>query len=209
MQHLVQSKRLLSFLVLFFGSLAAFSQTLTPKTNVVIGTKVNGYYEYLPQGYDSTASVTYPVIFFMTGIGEMGNGNTEIDEVLANEIPKLLKNGTFPTSFTVNGRTSKFIIIIPQFKTGSKPSAVHVNEVINYILPRYKINLNRVYITGISYGGGLSWAYPGYSAAYANRIAAVVQVASPPPAVPSGQTEDQVIYNRSRNIAGANVAVWA
>ncbi|HVG12129.1 MAG TPA: hypothetical protein VM843_03950, partial [Flavisolibacter sp.] len=210
MQHPVLSRRLLSFLVLFFGSLTAFAQTHTPKQNVVIGSKCNGYYEYLPEGYDPNGTTTYPVIFYLTGIGEMGNGNTELYKVLQNEIPKLIKLGTFPTSFTVNGRTSKFIIITPQFTTTSgRPNAVNVNEVIDYILPRYKINRNRIYLTGISYGGGLCWAHPGYSTSYANRITATVPIASPPPAVPSGQTQDQVIYSRSRNIAAGNVAVWA
>ncbi len=210
MQQLIQRRCVLfSYLFVLFFSIQSFAQTHTPKTGVNISTRCNGYYEYLPQGYDSTASITYPVIFYIPGIGEMGNGTTDIGKLLTHEITKLIDAGTFPTSFTVNGRTSKFIIITPQFKQGTNPSATDVNLFINYILPRYKINQNRIYLTGLSYGGGLAWAYPGYNSTYANRIAAIVPVASPEPAVPSGQTEDQVLYSRARNIAGGNVAVWA
>ncbi len=133
MHQVIRCRFFLLSCILLFSSLRSFSQTHTPKTNVTVGPKCNGYYEYLPIGYDPNETTTYPVIVFLAGRGEMGNGNTEINKVLTHEIPKLIQNGTLPTSFTVNGVTHKFIIITPQFKLGSNTSAVDVNNVIDYI----------------------------------------------------------------------------
>jgi dienelactone hydrolase len=188
----------------FFTGLSVAAQTLTPKY-ISMMSKTKGYYEYLPQGYSPTGTATYPLILFMTGIGEFGDGSSsQLPLVLKNGVPKLIKEGTFPKSFTSNGLTHKFIVITPQFLKGSSPTAADMNAVLTYITSHYKVNTKRVYITGLSYGGGLSFAYPGGSSTYASRVAAVVPVASPLP--DGGYT---TIYNRSRIIAAGNVPVWA
>src|SRR5689334_85633 len=40
-----------------------------------------GYLEYLPPGYATSAPKLYPVIIFLHGSGERGNGTTEINKV--------------------------------------------------------------------------------------------------------------------------------
>ena len=52
----------------------ASAQTHTPRY-ITITNKSKAYYEYLPEGYDSTATATYPLLLFITGIGEFGNGS--------------------------------------------------------------------------------------------------------------------------------------
>jgi dienelactone hydrolase len=185
---------------LCFIPLCLYAQVQTPKYVQMTGT-VKGYYEYLPQGYNS-GSETYPLILFITGIAEFGDGSpAQLPAVLKNGIPKLINNGTFPTSFTVNGQTFKFIIITPQFKKDPKPNANDVDSVLNFIVAHYRVNTNRIYITGLSYGGGVVWAYSGGNSYYASRIAAIVPVAS--------ATAKDSIYKRSRVIAAANLPVWA
>src|SRR5882757_3847863 len=81
---------------------------------VSINANCGGFYEFLPPGY-STGSGTYPIMIFLHGAGEVGNGGSDLSRVLANGPPKLITAGTFPTSFTVNGKAFTFIVICPQF----------------------------------------------------------------------------------------------
>ena len=97
----------------------------------------------------------------MTGIGEFGDGSaSQLPLVLKNGVPKLIKEGTFPKSFTSNGLTHKFIVITPQFLKGSTPTAADMNTVLTYIISNYKVNTKRVYITGLSYGGDSVLRFP-------------------------------------------------
>src|SRR6476660_2431847 len=186
-------------------SLSVLAQTNIARPNTPMSSKVNGYYEYLPQDYDANGTATYPLILFLTGIGEFGNGSaSQLPTVQKNGLPKLIQAGTFPSSFTVGGQVFRFIVITPQFIKFPRPEAADVDTVLNYIVSHYKVDLNRIYITGLSYGGGLTFACPGNNAALAQRIAAIVPIASP---VPDGG--DSTIYARSRTIAANNVPVWA
>jgi dienelactone hydrolase len=196
-------KTLPLFAAFLFFTAGAEAQTHTPRY-VSMSSKTNGYYEYLPQGYDPDGTATYPLILFMTGIGEFGNGRSDLPNVLKQALPQYIKNGAFPKSFTVGGQTHRFIVITPQFVKDPRPTAVDMDTVLNYIIDHYKVNTSRIYITGLSYGGGLCWAYTGASSRNAKRVAAIVPVASP---VPAGGDEE--IYARSRVIAENNVPVWA
>ena len=190
----------LSLFIYLLSSMQVYAQVHTPRYIPMTST-VKAYYEYLPQGYN-TGSETYPLILFITGVAEFGDGSaSQLPLVLRNGIPKLINAGTFPSSFTVNGQTFKFIVITPQFKKVPRPDANDVDSVLNYIVAHYRVNTNRIYITGLSYGGGVVWAYGGGNNYYAKRVAAIVPVAS--------ATAKDSIYKRSRVIAAANLPVWA
>ncbi len=138
-------------LLLSFASVQA--QVLTPRYNTSMGANTNGYYEYLPQGYSSTGSTLHPLLIFVHGMHEYGNGGAaELGRVLKHGPSKLIKAGTFPTSFTVNGKTFKFVILSPQFKAGVSPS--HIGGIIDYAISHYKVDPKRIYLTGLSAGGG-------------------------------------------------------
>lgn len=133
-----------------------------------------GYWEYLPQNY-SSESETYPLLVFLHGFGELGDGGVDqLSKVLANGTPKTIKDGNFPVSFKINNETFKFIVISPQFL--SWPSTPDVQGVIDYAVKNYRVNSSRIYLTGLSMGGGAVWDYAGATAENANRIAAIVPV---------------------------------
>src|ERR1700761_8939790 len=94
-------------LLSLFLSPAAWAQVQTAR-NIATGPNSHGFYEYLPQGY-SSSNTTYPLIVFIHGTGELGNGSTDLPAVLRNGPPKVISQGQFPTSFTVNGHTYSFI----------------------------------------------------------------------------------------------------
>jgi len=108
-----------------------------------------GYMEYLPAGY-ATSGKTYPLVVFLHGIGERGNGTSDLSRVENNGPPRMVKEGRdFPA-----------IIISPQ----APPSGVgwfwhrYIVDMITYSKSRYRIDPDRVYVTGLSAGGGTAWA---------------------------------------------------
>jgi len=178
------------FFVLMFIGVSA--QVQTPR-HVSINGNCGGFYEYLPQGYNS--SETYPLIIYIHGLGELGNGGSwELPRVLNNGIPKLIQWGQFPASFNSGGQNHRFIVISPQFVQW--PSANDINAVVNYAVQHYRVNANRIYVTGISMGGGLTWEY---GSSYASRVAAMVPVCGASWPDPT----------RAQQIAAGRVAVWA
>ncbi len=193
--------RFSSLLLLILVSYFASAQTFTALRDSNMINASNGYYEYLPQGYNPAASTVYPLIIFLHGQEDLGNGDTDLDLLLTKALPKVIDDQLFPTSFTVGGQTHRFIILCPQFINDGvdQPSPEEVDEIIDFAIDKYKINQNRIYITGLSLGGGATWEYAGDNATYANRIAGIVPVAgfSAPTTA------------RAQIMATANLPVWA
>src|SRR5215212_1388764 len=101
--------------LLFFASIC-YSQVQSPRYNAING-NCGGYYEYLPQGYNTNTWQNYPVIVFVHGVGETGNGTTDLPNILNcwTALPRVIANGAFPASFNVAGQNFSFIVISPQF----------------------------------------------------------------------------------------------
>jgi hypothetical protein len=189
----------------FYGSLLALLLCIFSQTHAQVQTakyismtgNTNAFYEYLPQGYES-GNQTYPLIVFIHGMGELGDGSPgQLQKLLYTGLAASINVGELPVSLTVNGQTHKFIVISPQFI--GWPSPADVDAVINYAISHYRVNTSRIYLTGLSMGGGAVWDYVGSSAANANRIAAIVPICG-------ASWPDR---GRARTIAGGNVAVWA
>lgn len=176
-----------------------FAQTHTPKT-VAINVNCGGYYEYLPQGFSWADSKRYPVIVYLHGYGDVGSGsNTDLQKLLLNALPKYINDGVFPVTVTSNGQQFSFIVISPQFIYWAQSG--DVASVVSYIKTNYsaKIDTNRIYVTGFSMGGGVTWEYAGSGVAVAQKIAAIVPVC--------GKTDPTNL--RANNMAVANLPVWA
>ncbi len=156
-----------------FISFNSSAQVQTARS-ISTGPNSNGFYEYLPAGYDPNGSKNYPLMVFCHGSGEVGNGTTDLPLVLRNGPPKLINQGTFPQSFTVNGSTFSFIVLSPQFI--GWPFAPDVDAIVNYAVAHYHVDQTRIYVTGLSMGGGATWDYASYNSITANKVAAVVPV---------------------------------
>ncbi len=117
----------------------------------------NGYLEKLPPDYSTNTARKYPVLFFLHGSGETGNGSpAELEKVKVHGPPYLIEHGS-NMCFIVNGVEECFIVISPQLRPGLGgwwPSVL--NDVFNYVLSgpqNYRIDMNRIYLTGLSMGG--------------------------------------------------------
>lgn len=177
--------------------------SLTPKT-VSISTHVKGFYEYLPEGYTTDAANTkYPLLIFLHGAAEAG---TDLNAMYVHGPLKQVKNGIMPTSFTVNDKTYKFIILAPQFSATDLPYIDEVDQVIEYAKRNYKVDVSRIYLTGLSHGGGVCWNYVGANANYAKKIAAMVPVAS---YINEGREEFKINQGKANIIAASNLPIWS
>jgi predicted peptidase len=183
------------------GSTSSSQLNNTPETKPAIQTAVTtnvnanigGFYQALPALYDSTTK-KYPLLVFLHGVGELGNGASDLSKVLVNAVPRLLNQKTFPPQFTVNGTNYSFIVLNPQFKAWPQPA--DVNSMIDYAIKNYRVDTNRIYVAGLSMGGGAVWDY---AIAYPKRAAAVVPISGA--SWPSKQSCD--------SIATHQLPVWA
>jgi predicted esterase len=207
-------RRLFSYIIFTqLISLTLAAQSFTARPNTSISIESNGFYEYLPQGYDPAGTTLYPLLIASHGVGERGNGTTELDRIIqpGKGLASLLAatyNTTFPTSFTVNGNTFKFIILTPQYIDNGNtwPSTQNIDDIITYAMAHYKVDPNRIYLTGLSMGGGLSFRYVTESISNASRIAAFVPIAPAiQPGPPYSADPDPVA---TRNITDADLPVW-
>lgn len=177
--------------------------SLTPK-QVNISTHIKGFYEYLPEGYTTDASSTkYPLLIFIHGALESG---TDLNGMLVHGPFKHAKNGSLPTSFTVNNKTYKFIIIAPQFTISDAPYQDEVDQVIEYAKQNYRVDVSRIYLTGLSQGGGVCWNYVGKNANYARKIAAMVPIAS---YINEGREDFKINTAKANVIAASNLPIWS
>lgn len=159
---------------------------------------IGGYYECLPPDYATNTSKKYPLLVFLHGAGDMGDGSpAQLPRVLGAGTPMLIDQGSFPSTFTVNNQTFSFIVITPQMGSDTRNARI-VDTLIDYVVQKYRVDPARIYLTGTSMGGGLSWLYAG-SKEFADRLAAL--------AVVCGNTSaaDGLVSA----VAEANTPVWA
>ena len=179
---------------------AALAVSAQNKAVSLAGTNVTnsgGYYEYVPPSYAGSKE-DFPLLIFIHGIGELGNGTTQLPAVLRNGIPKLIENGTFPASFNVKGKSFSFIVASPQFK--KIPSPMDVRSLINYLKSKFRIDSKRIYVTGLSMGGGVTEDFASADDSYASIPAAVVPVA--------GNMNPLQLLTRPNVLARNDVPVW-
>lgn len=125
------------------------------------------YYEYLPEGYGTRP---FALLVFFHGIDECGNGTTELSRVLRHGPPSLIEGG----------KVFDAIVISPQLPPNSTGECRSISwstsitvPFVDAILSKYNVDRDRIYITGLSLGGGGTWMY---AKARPNMVAAIVPI---------------------------------
>lgn len=181
---------------LLLAPIFMFAQQVPKSLTASNGTFI-GFYEYKPTNYSANPTTKYPLIIFLHGIGERGDGVTNLPLVLYNGIPKNIANGHTMT-FTWNGKTETFLVLSPQLSTiyGDWQN-FYVDEMIKYAKQNLRVDTDRIFLTGLSLGGGGVWRYASSSLANAQQLAGIAPVCG---------TCNLV---NACNIAQANLPVWA
>ena len=132
-----------------------------------------GYLEYLPADYATNTKKLYPTIVFLHGIGEKGNGTTDLYLIAKHGIPHEIARGNWPIlNPQGNPPAEDFIVISPQSSNGW-PTPDQLHTFIDYVKNTYRADPNRVYLTGLSAGGISTW---NYIAHYQDQVAAILTV---------------------------------
>ncbi len=159
-----------------------------------------GFYEFLPDGYNPTGTYKYPLIINLHGSGEKGNGTTELSMALQWGLGEMVSRQKATLKFNFSGHEEAFVVLLPQLSIEYDDwQNFYIDSMIHYAVANLNIDINKIFLTGYSLGGGGDWRYPATSIENANRIAGII------PAAPSpGYT-----YGDLCNIAKGKVAVWA
>ena len=117
------------------------------------------YLLYLPEGYDDDKDKQWPLVLFLHGAGESGDN---LQKVTVHGPPALVKSGKdFP-----------FILVSPQSPgRGWNPDTL--NGLLDDVSDHYRVDPNRVYLTGLSMGGYGTWSL---AAAHPDRFAAIAPI---------------------------------
>ncbi|MBN1488195.1 MAG: prolyl oligopeptidase family serine peptidase [Anaerolineae bacterium] len=120
------------------------------------------YWLFLPQGYDQEQQKNWPLILYLHGIGSRGD---DLEMLKKNGIPKIVQTyEDFP-----------FIAIAPLCPMYTRWSN-HIEilgALLDGIADKYKVDEDRVYVTGLSMGGFGTWHM---ALAYPHRFAAIAPI---------------------------------
>lgn len=109
------------------------------------------YYVYKPGGY-SDDGPEYPLLVFLHGWNP-NLGNEPLENVLGQGPPSLIKTNRWHPKFP-------FVVVAPQTTTSDwRPYKIHA--LIEHLMETYQVNKERIYLTGLSLGGGGCWFYAG------------------------------------------------
>ncbi|HWH69700.1 MAG TPA: prolyl oligopeptidase family serine peptidase [Candidatus Sulfotelmatobacter sp.] len=116
------------------------------------------YLLFLPQGYEQSRQ-KWPLMLFLHGSGESGS---DLAKVKAHGPPKVVESKPdFP-----------FILVSPQ-SSGRGWNPDTLNALLDDIIRKYRVDKDRVYLTGLSMGGYGTWTL---AAAHPEKFAAVAPI---------------------------------
>lgn len=138
-----------------------------------------GYYLYLPGGYDATTQ-SYPLVVFLHGKGERGNGVAELSRVLKLGIPDIIEAGGWAPTYPM-------IVASPQYPSPDnmgndnnwgEGDPLQIKGFIEHVMANYRINSTRIYLTGLSHGGNGVFDYLTRQEEATSHIAAAAPIAA-------------------------------
>ncbi|MDO3387699.1 alpha/beta hydrolase-fold protein [Gilvimarinus sp. SDUM040013] len=174
--------------------------------NSTADNKARDFYLYLPREYETDSERSWPVIVFLHGNGERGNGKDELDYVLIHgpvyeawiqkndlpfiiispqlhmfdmdkrgisyidnrtrsQIPQRLEDGTpprdpyfaTPQAMTGMPEHKDMSNVPPMLPEGWDKVETDLLNIISTVQTNYRTDKNRLYLTGMSYGGFGAW----------------------------------------------------
>jgi predicted esterase len=133
-----------------------------------------GFMEQLPADYGNDPDIKYPVLIYHHG----GGGDaSSINDTPTNALLTLFSLGGGPISLAMSGDwnpDSPLIALSPQRSSFSPPNFERIDAFVDFAIANYQIDPNRIYMTGHSQGGFVSWRY---ATDHPNKVAAIAPLA--------------------------------
>ncbi len=129
-----------------------------------------GFYLFTPLEYKPQTSERLPLLIYLHGGGARGKSSTNpgiLNRVLFDGPPKLISKNEWSPS-------RPMIVVSPQSPIIWRPDSLH--EFIAYLINNLHVNVNRIYMTGLSMGGNGTFSYVSAKGSDA-YVAAIVPIA--------------------------------
>lgn len=174
------------------------AQRQTAKT-YRFGSTSRQYLEYLPADYNRS-NKTYPLLIFFHGSGEAASQSGGNVYAVKNFGPPMLIDQGHDMCFAVNGTQQCFIVVSPQsWDWSTNAEGVGMLE---WAMSHYRVDTNRIYVTGLSMGGGLAWTMASAKTSSGQTVARQLAALAPIAGLTSPET-------LGCNIAYEQLPVWA
>lgn len=166
-----------------------------------------GQLKYFPAEYNTNPTKKFPVIIYLHGWGATAVGDpNDLCKIITDmpyAIPWNIENNRFPDPYNFNGTNYSFIVLAPQYRGYGAPwhFDTQLDAYITWVLAQYRIDPDRIYLTGASAGANLVIDYISSSVAHAERIAGASMASL-------CYRVDQQIASGPANIAAGGVATW-
>lgn len=146
------------------------------------------YLFYVPKDYDAKSKQRWPLMLFLHGAGERG---TNVQRVAVHG----------PMSMVKAGKDFPFVIVAPLCPEGERWQNDSLLGLLERVGKKFKVDTNRVYLTGLSMGGYGTW---NLGIAHPEKFAAIVPICG------GGSVIDVTLagYNKPRNPL-IDLPVWA
>jgi predicted peptidase len=161
------------------------------RVNGIIG----GFYSAVPFNYSKTTK-KYPLLVFLHGAGQYGDGNFDLPTILYAGIPQLLEEKIFPANFKVGAENFSFIILAPQYSRA--PANSDIKLFIDLAKKYYRVDTSRIYLSGLSVGGVITCDF---AAEFPGDVAAIVPMAGT-------SYNDAGLDAKVTSLVNAKVPVW-
>lgn len=151
---------------------AAESQSVQHFERTVTKTLSYKYLLSLPPEYKGSSRKRWPMILFLHGSGERGD---EVWAVARQGPPKLIRGVDLSTAERTAAKFLKdnFVVVSPQCAKNKWWDTETLLALLDEVTTKHRIDVRRVYLTGLSMGGYGAWAL---GMGYPERFAAMVPI---------------------------------